>query len=304
MPRERSIEQCTVINGKVYLSGQGTRTENDKCIIFCYDSTQDKWDTLPPLPVQYYGLGQINGKPVAIGGKKEGVPERTNEVYTFDESLQEWTQTIPNMPTCRGGPAVISLSSALVVAGGYAGGGYIDAVEIFKSDTYQWYIADPLPIACSNMAAYSVGEDACYLLGGYRPALCINNVFCASLNDLCRNATAFTIGQSTQCNTSDHNTAWKTLPSTPNYQPAVASLLTGTLVAIGGWDTSQGRKVKTELHTYSPSTNSWIYIGDLPAPRAVTTAALLSPTELLVMGGWDGSQRVKTIYKGTLTMSL
>ena len=308
-PRESSIEQCTVINGKVYLTAQGASIESDRCIVYCYNPSQDKWDTLPPLPVQWYGLGQLNGKPVAVGGKKrDGTPqERSNEVYTFDESLQNWTQTVPNMPTSRGGPAVISLHSALIVAGGYARDGYINVVEIFKLDTYQWYVTDSLPIACCNMAAYSIGQDTCYLLGGYRPALCTNNVFCASLDDLVCNATAVTVGQPTSVTTSssrDQESAWKTLPNTPNYQPTVASVLTGTLVALGGWETSQGRVAKTELHTYSSTTNSWVYVGDLPAPRAVTTAAMLSPTELLVIGGWNGTERVKTVYKGTLSINM
>ena len=52
---------------------------------------------------------------------------------------------------------------------------------------------------------------------------------------------------------------------------------------------------------YSPSTNSWIYISDLPAPRSSTAVAVLSSTELLVIGGYDGG-RVNTVYKGTLTL--
>jgi hypothetical protein len=257
--------------------------------------------------VQWYGLGQLNGKPVAVGGKKreEGAPERSNKVYTFDESLHEWTLTVPNMPTGRGGPSVISLSSALIVAGGYAEGGYVKTVEIFKLDTYQWYVTDPLPINCSNMAAYSIGEDTCYLLGGYTPAWrCINNAFSASFDDLFRRAKPITIGNPTTDTESSGSSAWKTLPSTPNYQPTVATVLTDTLVAMGGWDTSQGRVAKTEIHMYSPSTNSWVYVGDLPAPRAVTTAAVLSPNEILVIGGWDGSERVKTVYRGTLTITM
>ena len=50
---------------------------------------------------------------------------------------------------------------------------------------------------------------------------------------------------------------------------------------------------------YSPSTNSWIYISDLPAPRALTAAAVLSSTEVLVIGGWDDGDSVNTVYKGT-----
>ena len=52
---------------------------------------------------------------------------------------------------------------------------------------------------------------------------------------------------------------------------------------------------------YSPSTNSWIYISDLPAPRSYTAVAVLSSTEVLVIGGWDDG-RVNTVYKGTLTL--
>ena len=141
----------------------------------------------------------------------------------------------------------------------------------------------------------------------YKPATCINNAFSASFGDLLRNAAAVTIGQPTIgaiSGSRDQGSAWKTLPNTPNYQPTVATVLTGTLVAMGGWDTSQGGVAKTELYMYLPSTNSWVYIGDLPAPRAVTTAAVLSPTELLVIGGWDGRERTKTVYKGTLTITM
>ena len=55
---------------------------------------------------------------------------------------------------------------------------------------------------------------------------------------------------------------------------------------------------------YSFSTNSWIYIGDLPAPRSNTVAALLSSTEILVIGGWDDCGIVNTVYKGTLHLKL
>ena len=182
----------------------------------------------------------------------------------------------------------------------------MDTVEIFKTDTSQWYTTDPLPIACSNMSAYPTSDNTCYLLGGYKPATCINSVFRASLDDLLQNATVFTVGQGSSCDhhNSTHKSAWESLPDTPNYQPTIAILLNSTVVAIGGWKTTKGREPKGEIHTFSPSTNSWVYTGDLPTPRAVTTAAVLSPTELLVIGGWDGEKRVKTVYKGTLVMSM
>ena len=46
-----------------------------------YDPSQDKWTTLPPLPVRCFGLGQVNHKLVAVGGMKRD-NELTNKVYT------------------------------------------------------------------------------------------------------------------------------------------------------------------------------------------------------------------------------
>ena len=53
---------------------------------------------------------------------------------------------------------------------------------------------------------------------------------------------------------------------------------------------------------YSPSANSWIYISDLPAPRSLSGVAILSSTEILVIGGWCGG-RINTVHKGTLVLS-
>ena len=75
---------------------------------------------------------------------------------------------------------------------------------------------------------------------------------------------------------------WKTLPNTPTYNPA-AAVLAGKLLAIGGKETSEGGADMKEVYMYSTSTNFWIYISDLPAPRYATAAAVLSPTEILVI---------------------
>ena len=58
-----------------------------------------------------------------------------------------------------------------------------------------------------------------------------------------------------------------------------------------------------EVYMYSPSTNSWIYISDLPAPRITIAVAVLSSIEILVIGGRGRFGRVNTVYKGTLTLS-
>ena len=293
LPIELPNGKATVINGKVYCGG-GHAAADDH-IVYCYDPSQDKWTALPPLPVKWFGLGQVNGELVAVGGVKRN-GNKANEVYTYDEQSQKWKQTIPAMPTVRLSPGVLSLQSALVVAGGFASLNYIAVVEIFKPNTSQWYRTDSLPIACRSMSLVAIG-NTCYALGGYQSPYRLNQPLYASVDYLLGNAVP--ANQTTHSGSSDTQSAWKTLPNTPTLKPA-AAMLAGKLFAIGGRETSIGGAAKKEVYMYSPSTNSWVYISDLPAPRSETVVAVLSPTEILVIGGRDGGDKVNTVYKGIL----
>ena len=266
-------------------------------IIYCYDPSQDKWTTLPPLPVRYFGLGQINGKLVAAGGEKSG-GQTSSEVYTYDKLSRKWKQTIPPMSITRLFPGVLSLQSALVVAGGYTHI-YIDAVEIFIPDTLQWYRTDPLPTACCRISLVAIG-NTCYALGGYNGSR-LNQALYASVGDLLRNVVP--ANQTTHSGSSDTQSAWKTLPNTPTYWPA-AAVLAGNLLAVGGDEIPEGGAPKKEVYMYSPSTNSWIYISNLLAPRSLTAVAVLSSTRVLVIGGGNEREKVNTVYQGTLTCTM
>ena len=297
LPIWLNLAKTTIINGKVYCGGGWTGGDN-KHIVYCYDLSRDKWTALPLLPVRYYGLGQVNGKLVAVGGQNSGSCTIVNRVYTYDERLRKWKQTIPPMPTARRSPSVLSLKSALIVAAGYTKPWpHTAAVEIFKPGTSQWYRTDPLPRACEDMSLVTTG-NTCYALGGDSDSSHLNQALYASVDDLLGNA--IPAKQTTHSGSSDTQSAWKTLPNTPTYKPA-AAVLDGNLFAIGGEETSkEGGDVKKEVYMYFPSTNSWIYISDLPTPRSNTAVAILSSTELMVIGGWD-SGSMNTVYKGTLT---
>ena len=295
----RISDWIIVINGKVYYGGGVADNDDDQYIVYCYDPSRDKWTTLPPLPVKCFGLGQVNSKLVAVGGWKKTTRNETNNVYIYDERSRKWKQTIPPMPTARWVLSVLSLQSALVVAGGRTLLGLTDAVEIFKPDTSQWYRADPLPRACRDISLVAIGST-CYALGGYSGSH-LNQALYASVDDLLGNAVP--ANQTTHSGSSDTQSAWKTLPNTPTYRPA-AAVLAGNLLAVGGSETfAIGGADMKEVYMYSPSTNSWIYISDLPAPRSGTAAAVLSSTEVLVIGGRVGG-RVNTVYKGTLHRKL
>ena len=77
-------------------------------------------------------------------------------------------------------------------------------------------------------------------------------------------------------------------------------MIAGSLFAIGGGEASIGEADKSTGCMYSSSTQSWIYVSDLPAPRSRTITANLSSTDVLVIGGMEYGERVSTVYKGTL----
>ena len=205
------------------------------------------------------------------------------------------------MPTARWSPSTLSLQSALLVVGGaldIRSSHYSDTVELFKSDTLQWYKTGHLPVGCCLISLVAIGST-CYALGGWNGSN-LNQALYASIDDLLGNAVP--ANQTTSCrSSSDTCSAWKRLPNTPAYRSA-AAVLAGNLLALGGDGTSSGGPDKKEVYMYSPSTNSRIYISDLPAPRADTSAAILSSTEILVIGGYYSplALSVNTVYKGTL----
>ena len=319
--------QSVVIDGKVYFGG-GEAQNKDHCyLVHCYYPSQDKWTTLPPLPVRYFGLGQVNGKLVAVGGEinspnSKQLLRNGKEVYTFD--VRSWKQTIPSMSLARFCPAVISHKSMLVVAGGEHLDEVTRTVEIFRLTTKsQWHKTpiNSLPTPCFGLSVVSSdSENMHYVLGGKVDRRNLNQAMYVSLDDFyCSiipvySTTDDILKSSMDLSTSVDNlrrhatlvkeqqavcSPWKVLHSTPTYSPAAATMA-GSLIAVGGWERSDGGAVQTKILKYSTDTNSWIYISDLPAPKAKTTAAVISSTEVLVIGGWDGKCVSKTMHKLTL----
>ena len=238
-----------------------TYNDDDEYIVYCYDPSQDKWTTLPPLSIRWFGLGQVDGKLVTVGGKRKGEHLATNEVYTYEQRSRKWKRTIPPMPTAKCCIIVLSLQSALVAVGGHTMLSFKDTVELFKSDTSQWYRTDPLPMACYDITPAAIG-NTCYALGGYKSRY-LNQALYASVDDLLRNA--IPANKTTHSGNSDTQSAWKTLPDTPVYGPT-AAVLAGNLLAIGGSHLNSKlnqlsrRKSTSTLPPPTPGSTSVIYL--------------------------------------------
>ena len=191
MPVSQCVEpSTTIINGQVYCGGGGPFVEDESYLynVYRYDPSQDSWTTLLPLPVRFFGLGQVSGELVAVGGKRSN-ERRVSQVSLYNKLLNTWNDSIPPMPTPRDCPSVLSLQTALLVAGGVRPSlSYTGAVELFKPDIWQWYTSDPLPTPCRNMSLSLSFGSTLYALGGYWHPSFQNQALYASVDDLVRNA--------------------------------------------------------------------------------------------------------------------
>ena len=293
----------TALNGKVYCQGAISNPESE-CIVYCCDLSEDTWTSLPPLHFRDFSLSQVNHKLVAIGGMKKfpNLVFISNIIFTYDQTSQKWIQNIPRMPTPRYSSTVLSLPSALLVAGGcIAESHHSDIIEVFRPEFSMWYRTEPLLVKCSSMSIVAA-DDTCYILGGQEGSSILNHVFYASINDLLCNAvpaneTSSKVNNFTQ-------SVWKTLPNTPTYLCGqVAATLADKLITIGGEITNDGEGNSDIVYMYSPSTNEWVHIGDLPTPRSRATVVVLSLGEILMVGGF-GDDNLCAAYKGKLTLQL
>ena len=293
------LAQTVVLHGNVYLGGGGTEEEGEY-LVFKYNPDMEEWTILPRSPVKHFGVGQLLGKLALVGGRLTSSTHAvTADVHLFNEESGQWVKTIPPMPTARFAPAVVSCPTALIACGGMKRGEVVLAtVEVYRTDSSQWYTVDSLPSSRVWMSVVTVGNK-CYLSGGYETWRLSNtrrSILCASIASLVENA-------SSQRGQTD--SPWKTLPDVPYYF-STATAMGGCLLTVGGSTTVDFRKgdTKASIHAYIPGTSSWIPIGNLMYPRDRCIAALLPSGELLIVGGGERVQeewvRRATVFKGSI----
>ena len=228
-------------------------------------------------------------------GGRDKTGSVTGRVYQFVSESQRWQESLPPMPTTRSNVTVVSHPSsslkmpAIAVCGGFTNVAAVNTVEVYSHSTSQWHTAEPLPTPLYHLTSATVG-DIVYLLGGlgtdFSNSKCCYSV---SLDSLFNTATSPGASQS------QHGSLWTAVSDTPLTHSS-ASSFGGSLVAIGGQD-STTRPASADVHLLA-SSGSWERVrgGDLPEPRVRSTAVCLPSGELMVVGG------NKTLLEATCTL--
>ena len=277
--------QALVIGNTVYTGG-GCTDDQNRNIVFGYDIELDSWKSLPPCPVRYFGLAELEERLVALGGitHSSGI---SDIVYTFDQRSQQWNSTLPNMLTARHSLTAIGFGSNLFACGGKDAWRVSDTVEVLKAGSSQWCKTYPLPFPCYHMS-YTIIRGVCYMLGGFDRHAFTDKVVYVSLTTLLDGVEK-----------SGSICQWNELHNI-RYTCAAAANVGGCLLAIGGGRTFGNAKVCI----YCQLRKAWVKLIDLMNVHAYVGPAVaeLPNGELLVIGGATSSfEPQTTVYKGSIS---
>ena len=305
LPVAMSQHHIVRIGSTIYCGGGFTGGSIDEARkVFQYNPKQDTWSQLPICTTIHFGLTQLDGKLVTVGGSKLDQPTCVNDVYIFQESETWENSIIPPLPTARSHTTTFNYKSTIAVSGGtthwdtdYKLRTYTDAVEVFQTKTYQWYRAELLPVVHSVMSC-AIVNDTCYLIGGTNSDGASRQAYCTSVSNLISRALPPDHPETSSTpQASPSPPTWEVLPECP-LKYSTAAELGGCLLAIGGKDDSD--YPSSAVHMYSPSTNSWVRIssGDLPVPRDYAAATQLEGGEVIFVGGCikQNSPTTKTVF--------
>ncbi len=268
LPVDMRRASSVYLNGTFYAGGGFTGWVDDTALYSFKPRVDSTW-TVTDTPTFQYTLVIHDSELQLVGGRICSTRELTNKVFTMRDG--QFVETLPPMKESRESLSAVSSGSALVVAGGYGTTRGLSSVEVFKDG--QWTTAPSLPsIGCSMKSA--LHGDQWYLITPLR------KVFRTSLQSLISRA---------------NQSPWETLPDVPN-RCSAAAFFGGHLLSIGGggdyW------KSTTIIHAFSPSTQSWEPVADLPMPLGWPTV-FLSNEQLVVSSGarvFHGTPKGESMY--------
>ena len=291
LPVAMSHHHIVRIGNTIYCGGGYTGKRDTSRLVFQYNPKQDTWSQLPICPTVCFGLTQLDGKLVTVGGWRIDQLIPINDVYVFQESETWENSIIPPLPTARFYPTVVNYKSTIVVNGGFTQWHtdskfrtYTTAVEVFQTKTYQWHHAEPLPVAHSDMSC-AIVDGMFYLIGGNILGAASTQAYCTSVSNLISQALPPDHPETSSTpQASPPPPTWQVLPECP-LSYFTAADLGGCLLAIGGMDDSDSPS--SAVHMYSPGTNSWVRIssGDLPVPRSFAASTQFEGGEVIFVGG-------------------
>ena len=250
-----------------------------------FNSRREQWTVFPGCNKLFFSLAVVNGLLTAIGGKVSESFRATNTLLSLsldtpDISREKWIEKLPPMTYCRNAPAVITIDTSLIVAGGFGPDQEKAPVEVMDTQTLQWSTVASRPHLLWQ-ATVTICGDRLYLGGGFDTGSgATKSVLMCEVNDLLQSKPQ---SRATRAGHSESCQVWKEVAPLP---VARSSLVTfqGHLLAVGGYGVAG---YTSEVRQYDAATNSWSVISQMRVKRCQSLAVVLpnNTSSLMVCGG-------------------
>jgi len=170
LPEGRAAGVAVALDGRLYVAA-GVGPHGLAGSMLVYDSGGDRWTAAPgpPTPREHLGGAGFGGKLYTLGGRARGRGSFT-AAEAFDPRTGRW-ETLPDLPTRRGGLAAAATGNGFVVAVGGEGEATFEQAEAFDVRARQWRSLPPLPTPRHGLGVVGVGTVLYTLAGGPRPGL-------------------------------------------------------------------------------------------------------------------------------------
>jgi N-acetylneuraminic acid mutarotase len=301
-------------NGKVLVAGGFNGNIGEVGSSESYDPASGTWTTNGDLlhPCSDHTMTLLtNGKVLKTGG--DDFNGSLTNAELFDPASGTWTET-GHMTNARALHTATLLTNGMVlVAGGYDFNlGYVSKCELYNPTTGTWTNTGTLNNARIQHTATLLPNGRVLVVGGDGGGICElynpvsgNWTLTGTLHAARQNQTATLLSDGrvlvaggsgdNSAEIYDPNTGLWTLTSGAMNAirgNATATLLAGGQVLVAGGFEDDGTTpapsyMSTEL--YDPPSDTWLTNVDMTAPRGQHTATLLSNGNVLMAGGYDGT---------------
>ena len=217
-----------------------------------------------PTPRQEVPHEALNGK-IYVPGGLLSFGLGSNIVEVFDPSTDSWSSA-PSLSVPVHHTGLTNHKGVLYLMGGYGGSGFTptDDIYVLHPHSSNWNSVGLMPIKRGAHVIESFG-DKIYVFGGVTP-----------------------LGLSNGAMSYDPVTKqWETLSSMPTHREHLASAVLDSLIyLVGGRDFSQTGSPGNlpSLEAYSPETDRWYILENMPTARGGLAAAALTG-QLSAFGG-------------------
>lgn len=270
MAEARTDHTATLLSSGLVLVAGGRSATTPHASAELYDPVTGTWSVVGPMAqVRTAHAASLlpNGEVLVFGGEDVQTGGFTATAERFDPSTRIWRADAPLGTGRMWHSAVVLADGEVLALGGAGASGAVSRAELYHNTAGVgiWDDAQDLPSPRLESRAFLLDTGKVLVMGGYAGGYLSS----ADLYDPALDQWSPAASMNSQ-----------------RYRFEAAKLLSGRVLATGGWSVNTSYSRTAEL--YDPAANTWTNVPDMAEPRSRHSATTLADGRVLVVGG-EGS---------------